>query len=700
MSFTKKFISDIHKEFKEKFEFEAVEKLLSIDQDYEYDTIHKKRLIIKRVRFSGIKNNGNPILCDKKFTSGVNLILADNNKGKSSILKIIKFCLTGSDKIQQDVSSWLNIIHLEFALNDILYTVAIKMPNDEVKRLKGTLYQLSISELEKLENPSFVFNAIDAKDYLSKIEAFFFEQFDFYNLQWTTKAGQKNSVDLNTANATWKTYYSGTLNLESKDSYNLFYGGQAELCFQMLLGLKLTYPINRLKIKKEKLEYDLTLLTNKKGKKQDVKKKEIEKINKTIQQIKKELEEITKNNNTSELDKLLKKRNVLSDKIVLAQDNRIETKKNKDALIYKRGELLQIYNDSSKEIKKNKRNKDKLLKKINELKEYVDIGVFFTNLDIHSCPHCNNEVDSSKKIKEKENKECMLCDHKVEEPLSDPEIYTNKLAEHERNIKSLETESLLYKSKQEKISAEGKLVREKIKTSEVQIQKLIKEENKLIKDYNVISKLIGEVTKTTNNTKKEIELAKRLAVLEYQQEELNKDNSLVDKSILVKYINEIQLLEKSIYKLKERRLKESQLTITKLEDFIFTELQQLGLVGVEKVRIKPNFKIDLHINDTIKPLEKVTEGEILRAKLALFLSIIQLSINNNQGKHPRFLVIDSPAKEEADKKFVTGLITIIEEVNSKYGNDLQIIIGTAERSLKDVNISGEKYIVPENEFVF
>lgn len=706
MNFTKKFIRDIFNKFEDEFKFEEVEELLSIENDYEYDTIHNKRLIVRRIKFSGTKNTGDEILFDQEFSSGVNLIIADNNKGKSSILKIIKFCLTGNISIQEDVLSWLDTIYLEFSLNNTVYTVLIQMPNEKQARQYGGLYQLSIPELENIEelddteNPLCIFYEKTIKKYQNKIEGFFFKNFEFYNLQWTQKSSNKNSTDLSTANASWKTYYSGALNLESKDSYKLFYGGQAELCFQMLLGLKYTYPINRLKIKKEKLEYNLALLKNKKGDDKTTKQEKISEIDKKIDNTNKQIDNLSLNAASPELEKLMNRSKEISENIVNIQNTKIEANKEKTKLSYKLSSLDDKYKSTQSDIHKHTQEKNRLIKKINDLKEYVDIGVFFTNLDIHSCPHCNHEITKAKRKKEKDHKECMLCDHKVEEPISDPEVYTNKLQNHEQSIQQIEKELELYKTKLTKLQIEKEAKREEIKVLNKDIGELSKKEINLIEVHKKNNLQYNAILEKKDNTKKIILLQKELAVLEYRKKQLNKDDSQVDISIIMKFTNKIRLLEKSIEELKELRANTSQMTIKKLENFMFSELKELGLSSVQAVSIRSNFKVYLQINDIVKPIEKVTEGEILRAKLSLFLSIIQLGIGDGQGKHPRFLIIDSPAKEEADKKFIKGLSTIIEEINKKYSAELQIIIGTAERKLENVNISGKKHVIPEDDFVF
>src|SRR5690606_35395880 len=62
---------------------------------------------------------------DQTFVPGVNVVLVpDNGVGKSSILKTIKFALTGDDgDYDNDVRSWVRTVWLHFSLGDAQYTV-------------------------------------------------------------------------------------------------------------------------------------------------------------------------------------------------------------------------------------------------------------------------------------------------------------------------------------------------------------------------------------------------------------------------------------------------------------------------------------------------------------------------------------------------------------------------------------------------
>lgn len=55
-------------------------------------------------------------------------------------------------------------------------------------------------------------------------------------------------------------------------------------------------------------------------------------------------------------------------------------------------------------------------------------------------------------------------------------------------------------------------------------------------------------------------------------------------------------------------------------------------------------------NECCIRFEDLSEGEKLRAKIVTLISIIRLDIDYKIRRHPRFIIIDSPGKEEVGTK--------------------------------------------------
>ena len=120
--------------------------------------------------------------------------------------------------------------------------------------------------------------------------------------------------------------------------------------------------------------------------------------------------------------------------------------------------------------------------------------------------------------------------------------------------------------------------------------------------------------------------------------------------------------------------------------------------SITNVNISKHFKIEYEQDGEYISFDDIVEGEQLRVKIAFYLSLIQLDIEYNFGRHTRFLIIDSPSKEEGDSVYLEGLTNVLQNIESRFGDNLQILIGTAERDLSDI-ISNQT-IVETGEFLF
>lgn len=177
----KNFIQYVHKQFSDSFSEEDIENLFELSESYEKDDPKSqgKILSINELIFSGIKSNQETFSYQRKFQKGINTWIADNLKGKSTIFKIIKYCLTGDNTIKKAIKEWFKDFLLEFSLASDAYTVHI---DASAPRVKCALYKFTIEEFTKLKsedklnltNPNTIFTASSEKEFTEKIEDFFF----------------------------------------------------------------------------------------------------------------------------------------------------------------------------------------------------------------------------------------------------------------------------------------------------------------------------------------------------------------------------------------------------------------------------------------------------------------------------------------------------------------------------------------------
>lgn len=705
MSFDfKKFAKEIHDKFKESLTKDEVDELLNLSEDYNKDTPLStgKRLVINNVRIIGEKDStanqdysGAAIDFSLPFNSGVNILIADNLKGKSSVFKIIKYALTGNNSLKTNIKRWIHHAFISFSINEKEYTAYLDLTS---RTLNAYLLNGFIDSLEVLEKSAnhIVFEASSESSYSQQMNDFIFSQFTYYSLKWTQKSSAKDNVELLEAGASWKTYFKSIF-LESKDSASLMYSNQGKKVFQMLLGLELTYPINRLSVKKDMLNFE-------KAKEQSYSESQKKQAEANLLKFQNRLKDIDAEL-TSILAKSKEKTNLASvykeynSTLELIRLENIKVQKIASDRIEKNKELNTIKNkqaENNGEAYRLNKELEKSIKQLNDLKEYVEIGILFSNLDIKHCPSCNHDVtESHKKISIQEHK-CSLCgDSMDDEKLEvDTEVYDEKIANLELTVKNIENEIGKISVKKEElqksfISSYNGLV----SLGNLDIEK---------KDITPLSTRLQELEQIINSSKeatppdenqKEKLIAEK-AVLQFQ---LN-DSTNKKPIKITDFDTKIQLLNFAIERLSEERIIIGSKVIDRLSKLMTDEIQALGLSSITEIKIDGNFEIHYKQDDDFITFDNIAEGEQLRAKIAFYLSLIQLDIEFNFGRHTRLLIIDSPGKEEADSKYLEGLSQVLSSIESRYSDNLQILIGTAERQLSGI-IKNQKE-VPKDEYVF
>lgn len=689
----KNFLDELYDDYKDKYTLNQIEELLSLDESYLKDTPVStgKNIKIEYFHFKGQKRTsksqnytGDIINYNHEFGNGINIIIADNLKGKSSIFKMIKYILTGSNSIKPNVKKWIDDLLLCFSIGERKYTAYLNLEGRLSASLLFGQYR-NINELEQNKDKA-IFTAKSETEYQKKIEDFFFQQFSYYSLKWTQKNSAKDSNDLLEVGTSWKTYFKSIF-LESKDTSSLIFGSQDRKVFQMLLGLHLTYPINQLCIRRD-------FILNEKSKKQYLEKKDLQ--HKDIVKLKNQLETVEQRLSRIESDDVTLK--PLLDKsesiIVQIKNENNMTAKNEQLYNDKYLVLKNTNNDlKSLEQKISRLNGviNKNIKKINDLSEYIEIGVFFSNLDITQCPSCNHKISKDKANENIQNHKCSLCN---EEIIPDSDIRIDNIQEKiedlkdlnsniTKELKSLEIEYVDYKNKEREIRTKLDSI------------------NALRQNSTVLEKLNEELSKT----KKEIEslrptrderdkLLAEKAVIQFQIEE----NQKITEKIDIDFESQIKMIEDAINRLNIVRFKESKDILDNLKSIMLSEIHELGLTSISEISISDKFDVLYNQDGDFISFNDIAEGEQLRAKLAFYLSLIQLDIERNFGRHTRFLIIDSPGKEEADEKYLSGLSRVLKSIQSRFGDNLQILIGTAERKLS--NIVDNELNTPEDEFIF
>ena len=212
------FTKVIHQQFVDEITLKEVRDLLSLEEGYSTDSPIStgKRLLINSLYFNGIKpNETEQFEFQHEFKGGINLIIASNLRGKSSVFKIIKFALTG--KKPENIKTWIKHILLNFSINEIQYSIFIDTSG---KTMYAKLLNGEIDAIPSIDDMDCLWETKGQDESGEKINNVFLNQFSYYNLKWTQKEPQKDSNDLLEVNASSATYFT-SIHFDSTDSYTL-----------------------------------------------------------------------------------------------------------------------------------------------------------------------------------------------------------------------------------------------------------------------------------------------------------------------------------------------------------------------------------------------------------------------------------------------------------------------------------------------
>ncbi len=691
------FTQEVYEQFNESLSLEKVRDLLNLDDEYNLDIqkANAKRLVLREVNFIGTKSNGDSIDFSCEIFSGINMWIADNFKGKSSLFKIIQFALTGNNKIKKDIKKWLKEILLNFDVDSKSYAVYLNL---EKSALSAKFYETKVSSIEEVKQSADapLFEAKNVDEYTKQIQQFFFDQFSYYSMQWTQKSSKKDSDELLEANASWTTYFK-SIYLESKDSDKLAFGDQGKKVFQMLLGLELTYPINRLKVKKDKLENQTAKQRTTTEISENGKNSEKNNLEKELREIETRLKNLdSQNNEKLNVSNLFAEHKQISDKlsIEISKATSIGTRRQKNDK--KTAELKSKKDSIQNELTRISREFNSIERRIADYKEYLEIGSFFSNLDIKHCPSCNHSVSENKNKILSADKKCFLCHDSVKE-----------------DNNQINQES--YLAKTEELKLESERLKKRKQELIISLEITQKEYDEAVSYSEVLEKELQEVGETAQLNQKLIEIENKInkekenpqlpnaerekfieerAILSYRLKQLITPIVKQNNTLAI----EIELLDFAINRLSEYRYQLSENTLKRLSELMISEIQEFGLKSFTRVEITDNFDIKYEQDGDLIEFSEIAEGEQLRAKLAFYLSLIQLEIEQNIGRHTKLLIIDSPAKEEGDATYLEGLSDVLKNIEKRFSDKLQILIGTAERNLAGVAVN--QHTVPKEEYLF
>ncbi len=614
------------------------------------------RLRVVRLTFTGTKcltgGQPQPFRYDQRFAPGVNVVLIpDNDVGKSSILKTIKYALTGDDgDFDQDVKSWIRNVWLQFSLDDATYTVHLAK---EEAGLRAYLV-LGAEErgLEAQATMPGLLHAMSGGDEIGDVlHRFFFQRLALSHVGWTQGTERRS--------ATWRTFFQALLIPDGSDGYLICdaqhaTGGQDNLILSVFLGLTFTEPINQLLIERQTAR-----------KENEASQEEVEQAQAQVEAIRRE--EQTTRQELARLDAVQRARR----QAVTADDATQRLADLRSQGVEKATELSHLEEERGRLTEQIRRARARA----RNVREHIQMHLHFTGLDVHLCPSCDTDVDEAAMQREQSDHSCRLCGKKA----------------HTASASDIEAMAAEADAYDDQVQRDGR-AREHIGT---EIERL----------RNVIQRVNGEAALLEGAAKQGIEFALSTP----QEDEARMDFQVRLAELRVQSVQVSQRLGESATTGETAALK------AEVQEVIRGTLRQVaeqenegitGRLGALTQEMARDFGAQSITDVTCSALGRLSlnkhgvkvafkginnPGERLRVKLAFFLAMMRLGRLGRAARHPGLLLIDQPASAEMVTEDVEAVARSLAAVDAAHAEHLQIICFTARTEFAKATDRGKVY---------
>jgi hypothetical protein len=625
------------------------------------------RLRVEHLVFSGEKrltdSDPEPFRYDQRFSPGVNVILIpDNDVGKSSILKTIKYGLTGDDgDFDLDVKAWIQKVWLQFSLDGSTFTVHISREPDGHQA-----YFALGAERRGLEDLPSIVGVMDtvtgADEIREMLNKFFFQRLGLDHVGWTQGTERRY--------ASWRTFFQALLIPDSSDGYLICdsqhsFGAQDNLIISVFLGLSYTEAINQLLIERQTAK-----------KETETSQGEVEQARAQSETINGELQEIGQS--------------------ILRLDQKVKARRTAveaDASTQRLADLRSLGLETVTESRHFEEERERLglhirrsRARLRNVREAIQLQLHFTGLDVHLCPNCDAEVDEDAMRREQDQHYCRLCGKQA----------------HSSSAADIEALELEAQALEDRI-ASGERARDDVNRDIERLRgtiRRINEEEALLE--GAARQGIQFALPTQQEEEERMTLLERTAELRVQLSQVTRRlgaSTLAGEQFGLR--TEVHEIVRST--LRHVAEEHNQGVLGALAVLTQEMARAFGAQSVTDVTCSAVGSLSLKKNDVKVTFKSINNpGERLRVKLAFFLALMRLGRLSGAatGRHPGFLLIDQPASAEMVTEDVGEVVRALFQVDTDHADQLQIICFTARSEFAQATASGKVYGPQAGQYAF
>ncbi|MEM7581941.1 MAG: hypothetical protein AAF560_01055 [Acidobacteriota bacterium] len=634
----------------------------------------RTQLTLQRLRFRGEKTG------DFRFHPGVNVLRAGNDKGKSSVLKLVHFCLTGRNELKKDVNGWISEVELFFQLGEASHAIAV----DKRRRPRGRLVRLSPEasrgvhangqvdiELDPLHGSEVLVEFRNGKQMQRELEAFFNRAFGLRPLMGTQKASRKDSDALLDSTTSYRAYFRGMyinqdLGYTALVTDGIPYGNLFMKVVGMLLGVRGIDAFFAVEAQRAHLENRLAKEERYHRRLEEsfelpdlaTLDEEIDRLERYVDELKVERTAAFVRVTSNDLDRRLKE---VTDKLVAFDDMRQQIASHLSTAEIERQRLQQ---------------------EARELEAAISSHRSLSAIHPDRCPVCETRIAERQRHRDPVAGRCLLC----HEDLPESEDEAAFAAVAERRL----TEA------QASLSAQS----QRIEARRADLDELDFRAKQSAQLKSHLQAQLRSAHQSTKELEREIELETRyLGRLEAQRDNatrlISDDNDdfamnqlLRRKQVLDIVLRHLRTLDADT----NERLKRN--FARRVQEYCTT----IGFPGLEDIAFDAQLKPQVRQNGKEYAFEELSPGEKVRFVLAFYLALaIATAEDLEHGAHPGLLLIDSPGKEEMVVRDFEAVVNLLRQVEERHAESIQAIVATSLPAISAATPAEKQFFIDNDD---
>lgn len=598
----------------------AVRQILAaghVDPDPVVPTPHSLKLNV--LSFSGTKTHQGeepkPFEVSFEFPEGLFAIASEQNlAGKSSVLKICRWALSGHSHLDEDVRRWLEHVNLDFTVDNSRYRVTV----DCKDRVEGALTRLDP------DHPVGSFSTQKAHadvmgEFMSRALALSKTPF------WQSDGDQEGAR----ASHGWATYI-GALYVTQAGEGSALIGDEVRLAHtlvQVFIGLPWYGAYSSARVAASEAQQLANRQKRVSDHTRDAWISRRKRVEDDLANATSELDDLPETVDLGLIDQAVREYKASGSRLLLSQHQEADA-------------------DADLERAQRARRADQ--QKVLDLEETHGIHRFFHGLDPVVCPRCDHDVSKDRKGRE-DHGVCGLCGEGLS---ADPDGLNNALAEARQRLAA-----------SDRAVEQARAARMKLRQDADEAQ------NEQRRTLEHAHQLLRQRDNYSRRREVELRIAKLRGVLEALGDGPPADDEAATQRFRVLDAAQVE---------SETRLKSGQEPLFKdINAEILSLAQRFGMPMLETVILDRAGRLKLTKGgDVTTSYSKVSPGEQLRLRLALQFALLRQGHLRGVGRHPGVLLIDTIAAEELNQENIVSVVSEIKKLTEEIPH-LQVILATS-----------------------